>query len=47
MVIVSVVTEPGVVDRILEYVATRGGDDPFAERAPPAEGGGQGADTLH
>ncbi len=46
MVMVSVVTEPEVVDRILEHVARRGGDDPFAERAPPA-GGGQGAETLH
>ncbi len=47
MVMVSVVTEPEVVGRILEHVARRGGDDPFAERAPPAERGGQGAETLH
>jgi hypothetical protein len=36
MVVVSVITEPRVVDRILEHVARTGGDDPFAERAPPA-----------
>jgi hypothetical protein len=35
MKVVSVVTEPGVVDRILRHVTRVGGQDPFGERAPP------------
>ncbi len=35
MKVVSVVTEPRVVDRILRHVRLGGGHDPFAERAPP------------
>jgi hypothetical protein len=35
MRVVSVVTEPRVVDRILRHVARGGGHDPFAGRAPP------------
>ena len=45
MVVVSVITEPRVVDRILGHVAKGGGDDPFAERAPP--GGEAVAETHH
>jgi hypothetical protein len=35
MRVVSVITEPGVVDRILGHVRRNGDRDPFAERAPP------------
>ena len=35
MKVVSVVTEPRVVDRILRYVTRGGGHNPFGERAPP------------
>jgi len=35
MKVVSVVTEPRVVDRTLGHVLRGGGHDPFAERAPP------------
>ncbi len=35
MRVVSVVTEPRVVDRILRHVTRGGGHDPFGERAPP------------
>jgi hypothetical protein len=47
MVVVSVITEPRVVDRILGHVAKSGGDDPFAERAPPAAAGAAVAETVH
>jgi hypothetical protein len=48
MVVVSVITEPRVVDRILEHVAASGGDDPFAERAPPgAEDGAAVVEPIH
>lgn len=40
MKVVSVITEPEVVDRILKHVARTGGRDPFEERGPPAEGAG-------
>jgi hypothetical protein len=33
--VVSVITDPAVVDRILEHLAERGGHDPFDARAPP------------
>ena len=35
MRVVSVLTEPRVVDRILRHVRGGGGHDPFAGRAPP------------
>ena len=35
MRIVSVLTQPTVVDRIVRHVSRRGGTSPFAERAPP------------
>ena len=35
MKVVSVVTEPRVVDRILRHVTRGGGHDPLAGRAPP------------
>jgi hypothetical protein len=44
--VVSVITEPRVVDRILEHVAWSGGDDPFAERASPAGGADEVVETL-
>ena len=47
MVVVSVITEPRVVDRILEHVAWSGGDDPFAERAPPAADDAVVVEPLH
>ena len=36
MKIVSVITEPNVIDAILRHVARTGGRDPFEGRAPPA-----------
>jgi len=35
MRIVSVITDPAVVDRILEHLGRAGGDDLFDARAPP------------
>ncbi len=35
MRIVSVITDPQVVDRILGHLAENGGHDPFDARAPP------------
>jgi hypothetical protein len=46
MTVVSVITEPRVVDRILEHVWKGDGHDPFAERAPPP-GGPEPAEILH
>ena len=36
MKIVSVITEPDVIDAILRHRARTGRRDPFEERAPPA-----------
>jgi hypothetical protein len=36
MKIVSVITEPDVIDAILRHLAKTGGRDSFEERAPPA-----------
>jgi hypothetical protein len=36
MKIVSVITEPNVIDAILRHLARTGGRDPFEGRAPPA-----------
>jgi hypothetical protein len=36
MKVVSVITEPAVVDGILSHVRWAGDRDPFGERAPPA-----------
>jgi len=36
MKIVSVITEPNVIDAILRHLAKTGGRDPFEGRAPPA-----------
>ena len=36
MKIVSVITEPDVIDAILSHLARTGGRDPFEGRAPPA-----------
>jgi len=36
MRVVSVITEPAVVDRILRHLRERGKADPFEGRAPPA-----------
>lgn len=46
MKVVSVITEPATIDRILKHIARTGGRDPFAERGPPAEGGGLSLDTT-
>ena len=35
MRVVAVITDPKVIDRILEHLAARGGNDPFDARAPP------------
>jgi hypothetical protein len=35
MKVISVITEPQVVDKILRHIARGGGRDPFEERAPP------------
>jgi hypothetical protein len=35
MRVVSVITDPTVVDKILRHLARGGGHDPFEERAPP------------
>jgi hypothetical protein len=35
MTIVSVITDPPVVDQILRHIAAGGGSDPFEARAPP------------
>jgi hypothetical protein len=46
MKIVSVITEPAVIDRILAHIRETGGRDPFDERGPPegkAIGVGTGA----
>ena len=46
MKIVSVITEPAVIDRILAHIEETGGRDPFEERGPPegkAIGVGAGA----
>jgi hypothetical protein len=37
MKIVSVLTEPSVVDRIVRHMVTTGKTSPFAERAPPTQ----------
>ncbi len=36
MKIVSVITTPAVIDKILGHLRKTGKDDPFAARAPPA-----------
>ena len=33
--IVSVITEPDVIDEILRHIQDGGGDDPFEPRGPP------------
>lgn len=40
MRVVSVITEPETIDRILKHIARTGGRDPFEERGPPAEAAG-------
>jgi hypothetical protein len=35
MKVVSVITEPAVIDRILKHLARTGGGDPFEGRGPP------------
>ena len=36
MKVVSVITDPDVVDRILRHLEKNGGRDPFEPRAPPS-----------
>lgn len=46
MKVVSVITEPAVIDRILGHIKETGGREPFEERGPPegkAIGVGAGA----
>lgn len=38
MKVVSVITEPAVIDRILRHLAGTGGGDPFEGRGPPGGG---------
>jgi hypothetical protein len=38
MKVVSVITEPAVIDKILKHLARTGGGDPFEERGPPGGG---------
>ncbi len=40
MKVVSVITEPEVVDKILKSITRTGGRDPFERRGPPAEAAG-------
>jgi hypothetical protein len=44
MKIVSVITEPAVIDAILAHIKETGGRDPFEERGPP-EGEAAGAEA--
>lgn len=47
MVVVSVITDPQVVDRILNHRGRGRGQDPFAERAPPRSGAFVETETAH
>jgi len=40
MRVVSVITEPAVIDRILKHLARTGGGDRFEGRGPPETGMG-------
>jgi len=44
MRVVSVITEPVVIDKILAHIKETGGRDPFEERGPP-EGEAPGAEV--
>jgi len=46
MKVVSVITEPEVVDKILQHIARTGGRDPFEGRGPPAEAADPVAETA-
>ena len=46
MKVVSVITEPEVVDRILKSIARTGGRDPFESRGPPSEAADLVAETA-
>ena len=46
MKVVSVITEPEVVDRILKHIARTGRRDPFEGRGPPAEAADPVAETA-
>ena len=37
MAVISVITEPELIDQILRHLDNRGGDDPFEPRGPPEE----------
>ena len=40
MKVVSVITEPETIDKILKHVARTGGRDSFEERGPPGKAAG-------
>ena len=40
MQVVSVITEPETIDKILKHIAHTGGRDPFERRGPPGESAG-------
>ncbi len=40
MQVVSVITEPETIDKILKHIAHTGGRDPFERRGPPGEAAG-------
>ena len=40
MKVVSVITEPATIDRILKHIARTGGRNSVEERGPPAEAAG-------
>ncbi len=44
MKVISVITEPGVIDKILAHIKETGGRDPFEGRGPP-EGQAAGAEA--
>ena len=46
MKVVSVITEPEVIDKILQHIARTGGRDPFEGRGPPAEAADPVAETA-
>jgi len=46
MKVVSVITEPGVIDKILKHIARTGRRDPFEGRGPPAEAADPMAETA-